>query len=158
VIVSANGDVTVDGRSCRASLAMATPPIGYSLLVDGASIPLLARPGARGEWEVAIDGRAHSIEVLDDRQAKIRELSATAGGATGVSALKAPMPGLVVQVAVEEGGVVEAGATVVIVEAMKMENELRAPATARVARVLVDPGDAVHKAQILVEFSDVDGV
>ena len=67
------------------------------------------------------------------------------------------MPGLVVQVAVEEGEVVQAGATVVIVEAMKMENELRAPASARVARILVGPGDAVHKAQILVEFSDVDG-
>ncbi len=158
VIVAENGDVTVDGRVCRASLAIASPPTGYSLLLDGVSVPLLARAGAPGEWEVAIDGRTHAIEVLDERQAKIRELSVVSGEAAGISALKAPMPGLVVQVAVEEGEVVQAGATVVIVEAMKMENELRAAASAKVARILVGPGDAVNKAQILVEFSEVDGV
>ena len=158
VTVAENGDVTVDGRSYAASLAAASPPAGYSLLLDGASVPLLARAGAPGEWEVGVDGRSVTIEVLDERQAKIRELSAIAGGAAGISALKAPMPGLVVRVAVEEGELVQAGTTVVIVEAMKMENELRATATARVARVLVGPGDAVKKAQVLVEFSEVDGV
>ena len=158
VTVGDNGEVTVDGRTYAASLETASRPVGYSLLIDGASVLLLARPGARGEWEVGIDGRTHTIEVLDERQAKIRELSATGGAAAGISALKAPMPGLVVQVAVEEGEVVEAGATVIIVEAMKMENELRAPAAARVARILVGRGDAVHKAQVMVEFSEVDGV
>lgn len=158
VTVGDNGEVTVDGRTRTVSLVPARPPVGYSLLIDGASVPLLARPGARGEWEVDIDGHTHTIGVLDERQAKIRELSATGGGAGGVSALNAPMPGLVVQVAVEEGDVVQAGATVIVVEAMKMENELRAPAAARVARVLVGRGDAVHKAQVLVEFSEVDGV
>ncbi len=158
VTVDEAGAVTVNGRRYRASLEAASHPVRCSLLMDDASVPLLARPGAPGQWEVDIDGRAHTIEVLDERQAKIRELSAAARGGAEVSALKAPMPGLVVQVAVEEGEPVEAGATVVIVEAMKMENELRAPAAARVARVLVGPGDAVNKAQVLVEFSDVDGV
>ena len=158
VTVADDGEVTVDGRTYAASLATTSPPVGYSLLIDGASVSLLARPGARGEWEVGIDGRTHTIEVLDERQAKIREHSGVAGGVSGISALKAPMPGLVVQVSVEEGELVEAGATVIIVEAMKMENELRAPAAARVARVLVGRGDAVHKAQVLVEFSEVDGV
>lgn len=158
VVVSGNGDVTVDGRTYRASLALASPPAGYSLLLAGASVPLLARVARPGEWEVDIDGRTHTVEVLDERQARVRELSGVAGGAAGISPLKAPMPGLVVQVAVAEGEVVQAGATVVTVEAMKMENELRAPAAAKVARVLVAPGDAVSKTQILVEFSEVDGV
>lgn len=156
--VGENGDVTVDGRSYAASLATTSPPVGYSLLLDGASVPLLARAGAPGEWEVDIDGRTVAIEVLDERQARIRELSAIAGSAAGISPLKAPMPGMVVKVAVKEGEVVRVGTTVAIVEAMKMENELRATAAAKVARVLVGPGDAVNKAQILVEFSEVDGV
>ena len=158
VTVGESGAVTVDGRTYRASLQAASQPVRYSLLMDGASVPLLARRGGLGEWEVTIDGRTFAIEVLDERQARIRELSAIAGSATGVSALKAPMPGLVVRVAVEEGEVVHAGTAVVIVEAMKMENELRATASAKVARVLVGPGDAVNKAQVLVEFSEVDGV
>ena len=158
VTVAEGGEVTIDGRTHAVSLVPARQPAGYSLLIDGASVPFLARPGARGEWEVDIGGRTHVVEVLDARQARIHELSATGGGTAGVSALKAPMPGLVVQVAVEEGEVVQAGATVIIVEAMKMENELRAPAAARVSRVLVGRGDAVHKAQVLVEFSEADGV
>ena len=70
--------------------------------------------------------------------------------------LAAPMPGLVVQVAVQEGDDVAAGDTVLIVEAMKMENELRAAATARVTRVRVAPGEAVEKGQLLTEFEAVN--
>ena len=70
------------------------------------------------------------------------------------ASLKAPMPGLVVRVAVEEGDAVEQGDTVLIVEAMKMENELRAAGAATVARVLAAPGDAVEKGQILAEFGE----
>ena len=66
------------------------------------------------------------------------------------------MPGLVVRVAAREGDVVQPGTTILIVEAMKMENELRAAAAARVARILVSPGDAVEKAQVLAEFAEVE--
>ncbi|MYI05880.1 MAG: hypothetical protein F4059_00795 [Gemmatimonadetes bacterium] len=65
------------------------------------------------------------------------------------------MPGLVVGTAVQPGDLVEPGAAILIVEAMKMENELRATGVAKVARVLVSPGDAVEKGQVLVEFEEV---
>ena len=71
--------------------------------------------------------------------------------------LRAPMPGLVVQVPVGEGDHVEAGTTVVTIEAMKMENELRAEGVATVARVMVAPGEAVDKGQVLVEFRPTAG-
>ena len=86
----------------------------------------------------------------------MRQLSGMAEGAAGTPALKAPMPGMVVQVAVQEGEAVERGATVLIVEAMKMENELRAAATATVKRILVAPGEAVEKGQTLVEFGEAE--
>jgi pyruvate carboxylase subunit B len=65
------------------------------------------------------------------------------------------MPGLVVRLEVEPGQAVVAGAGVLVLEAMKMENELRAPAGARVKAVLVRPGQAVEKGQVLVEFEGV---
>lgn len=169
VVVDA-GRVAVDGREFEASLAAvgatpdagATPSggstsggsaVGVSLLLDGAARGLLARAVSPGVWELESEGRAFRAEVLDERAARVRRLSGSAGGAVPVPVLKAPMPGLVVRVAAEEGGAVEAGAPVVIVEAMKMENELRAPAPAKVARVRVAAGDAVEKGQVLVEFA-----
>ena len=66
------------------------------------------------------------------------------------------MPGLVVRVEVDEGDAVQEGQGVVIVEAMKMENELTAEAPARVKRVLVKAGDTVVKDQPLIEFDTLD--
>jgi len=156
VVICERGEVVIDGCRREASVAATSPPGGHSLLLDGASFQVLARPGSRGQWDIDIDGGTVRAEVLDERQARVRKLSAVAAGAVGTLALKAPMPGLVVQVAAREGGVVERGATVLIVEAMKMENELRAAGTATVKRILVKPGDAVEKGQILVEYAEVD--
>jgi pyruvate carboxylase subunit B len=66
--------------------------------------------------------------------------------------LKAPMPGLVLRVQVTPGQAVAAGAGLVVLEAMKMENELKAPASAVVRAVRVQPGEAVEKGQVLIEF------
>ncbi len=156
VVVADDGAVVVAGRSRTASLLATNPPLAHSLIMDGASMPLLARDGAGGRWEIEIDGRTVAVEVLDERQARVQALSPGRGGGTEVTPLKAPMPGLVVAVAVEEGQIVEANATVLIVEAMKMENELRAVGAARVVRVLVAPGDAVDKGQVLIEFGAVE--
>ncbi len=156
VVVEEGGGVVIDGRRREASLVKTSPPAGHSLLIDGASVPLLARRGARGGWEIDVGGRTVSAQVLDERQARVRALSAISGGKAAIAPLKAPMPGLVVKVAVAEGAVVDEGGTVAIVEAMKMENELRAAASARVARVRVAKGDAVAKGQVLVEFAEVE--
>lgn len=154
VEVGPHGRVVVDGRACEASLAAACPPGGRSLLLDGRSFALLVRRTGGSAWELDLDGRTVSAEVLDARTARVRELSAAVLGRGEVASLRAPMPGLVVRVAVGEGDAVEEGDTVLIVEAMKMENELRAAGAARVARVLAAPGDAVDKGQVLVEFGE----
>ncbi len=154
VEVGRDGRVAVEGREHEASLSATGTPHGHSLLVDGSSFALLASRGDGGEWQLEVDGRTVPARVLDARRARVRELSAAAGGRGEVASLRAPMPGLVVGVAVDEGEVVEAGDTVLIVEAMKMENELRAPGAARVTRVLAAPGEAVEKGQVLVEFGE----
>ena len=160
-VVAVGADrVEVDGREFEGSLAVVgSLPVaggsaaGVSLLLDGVAHGLLARSVSPGAWELESAGRAFRAEVLDERAARVRQLSGPAGGAGAASVLKAPMPGLVVRVAVKDGQAIEAGASVVIVEAMKMENELRAPAAAQVSRVRVAAGEAVEKDQVLVEFA-----
>ena len=168
VEVCPDGNIVIDGRPSVASLSPATPPHsagsrrphaggdGYSLLLDGCSFALLAHGGRGGAWHLELDGHSVPAEVLDPRAHRVRRLSAEAGTGAKVAPLKAPMPGLVVQVAVEEGETVKAGDTVLIVEAMKMENELRAPAAATVRRLHAAPGDAVEKGQLLVEFAGTE--
>ncbi len=157
VVIGADGSVGIGGRRRAASLVKAGRDGGCSLLLDGVSVRLLARSAGRGMWEIAVDGRAVDVQVLEAREAEIRERAAKAGAAAGIEPLRAPMPGLVVRVAAREGEVVQPGTAILIVEAMKMENELRAAAAARVARILVAPGDAVDKGQVLAEFEAVEG-
>ncbi len=155
VAVGADGLVGIGGRRRAASLEAAGPGGAHSLLLDGASVPVVARTGERGRWEIAIGGRIVDVLVLEAREAEIRKGSGGRKGGAGVAPLKAPMPGLVVGVAVREGDVVQPGTAILIVEAMKMENELRAAAAARISRILVAPGDAVDKGQVLAEFEEL---
>ena len=86
---------------------------------------------------------------------ELREMTGTGSAPSGPVPLSAPMPGLVVKVEVAEGDTVESGQGLVIVEAMKMENELTAETDSRVAGVRVAAGDTVEKGQVLVELEPV---
>lgn len=157
VTVGAAGRVGIGGRTIEASLAAAGPGGARSLLLNGVSVALSAHRGSRrSQWETVLDGRSVAVQVLEAREAEIREKAARPALGAGIAPLKAPMPGLVVRVMVERDDLVDPGTAVLIVEAMKMENELRATAAARVGRVLVSPGDAVEKGQVLAEFEEVD--
>jgi pyruvate carboxylase subunit B len=85
----------------------------------------------------------------------IRALAGAGAAAAGPRPIVAPMPGMVVKVEVAAGDTVRAGQGIVIVEAMKMENELRASGAGRVTRVHVSKGDAVAKDQVLVELEAI---
>lgn len=156
VVVGPDAEVVIDGRPHRASLSGRGPTGMRTLFVDGKTDAVHVTARARGLWELDVDGESMTVEVLDARTARVRALSGNVGSDRAAAALKAPMPGLIVQVAVKSGEVVQPGATVVIVEAMKMENELRAAVEARVDRVLVAPGEAVEKGQTLVEFGETE--
>ena len=106
-------------------------------------------PG-RGRYTLWVDGYRFEVESLDERTRAIRDLSAARAGPTGPAPIVAPMPGLIVRVSVVVGDTVEAGQGVVVMEAMKMENELRATSSGVVRRVEVQPGMAVEKGAVLV--------
>jgi biotin carboxyl carrier protein len=106
----------------------------------------------RGKYTLWVDGYRFETEALDERTRSIRDLSAATAGPTGPAPIVAPMPGLIVRVNVGIGDRVEAGQGIVVMEAMKMENELRATAGGTVKSVAVSAGTAVEKGALLVEL------
>lgn len=148
--------VTVDGKPVRAELAHVPGTEVRSLLVDGRSHRVLARKGKAGLWRIELRGQALDVQVLDERARAIREMTGAGAGPAGPRPIRAPMPGLVVKVEVSEGDRVAPGQGVVIVEAMKMENELKAEGFGVVSRVLVAAGEPVEKDQVLIELSPVE--
>jgi pyruvate carboxylase subunit B len=104
----------------------------------------------RGRYTLWVDGYRFETEALDERTRAIRDTTAATAVPTGPAPVRAPMPGLIVRVNVQVGDVVEAGQGVVVMEAMKMENELRATVAGTVKSVEVSPGAAVEKGTLLV--------
>ncbi len=149
--VDLRGDTPlVDGEAVPARLAGIGGTDVYHLLTGAESHALVARAGARrGEWRITLDGWPIELEVLDERARAIRALG---GGAAAEAArvVAAPMPGLVVRVNVEVGQSVTAGQGVVVIEAMKMENELKSPVDGVVARIEVSAGSPVEKGAVLI--------
>ena len=111
------------------------------------------RDGPRGRYILHMDGRRFGVDALDERTRAIRDLADAARPSSGPVPLIAPMPGLVVRVTAAVGDVVQAGQPLVAIEAMKMENELRAPAAGTVRAVHATPGSPVEKGTVLIEFS-----
>jgi biotin carboxyl carrier protein len=143
--------VRIDGQPVEASLRLRQGTPLRQLTVDGRSIDVALHPMGRGRWVAGLQGEQVELEVLDERTRHLRSLTATARPARG-GAVRAPMPGLVARVLVEPGARVAAGAGLLVLEAMKMENELRASAIGVVAAVRVTAGQTVEKGQVLLEL------
>ena len=153
-------EVTIDGATVRvggetlpAALSdLPGTPIALLTLGDEVHRVVVSRGDARGRYSLSIDGRRYHVEALDERTRAIRELSKASAAASGPAPLVAPMPGLIVRVHVEVGATVQPGQGLVVMEAMKMENELRATAGGVVKAVRVSPGTAVERGATLVEL------
>jgi biotin carboxyl carrier protein len=154
------GHVLVDGAEVEAQLVAIPGTPLYHLLLGGESWTVAAQPQERvGWWTLGVVGQRAEVHVVDEGTRRIEAAAAQnsrpaagAGGAGG-DTVAAPMPGRVVRVEVEVGQQVEAGAGLVVVEAMKMENELRAPRTGVVQAVHVSAGQTVERGAPLVSLA-----
>jgi pyruvate carboxylase subunit B len=146
--------VTVEGHTHTASLGVIPGTPLRQLLLDGRPLTLAMEPLGRGRWALTASGERWEVEVLDERTRHVRSLTGAGEQRRSADVLRAPMPGLVVRVHASPGDRIAAGAGVVVLEAMKMENELRIQASAVVKAVRVAPGEAVEKGQVLVEFEE----
>ncbi len=139
----------VDGKLYEIDFTKVGSQPVYSLLMDGVSIDAHVYQEDAG-WQVSFQGRVYSATVEDEREKRLR--AALGGAAEGNEEfhLKAPMPGLIVAVPVEIGHSVQKGDVLVILESMKMQNELKSPRAGTVARIRVNPGDRVEKKDTLL--------
>jgi biotin carboxyl carrier protein len=162
-VVTVNGReivVTLDGSTVRVGdleaeaevLDVGGTPLRMATVAGRVHRVLARRGAAAGKYTIRLDGFRFDVEALDERTRAIRELAGSGAPPAGPGWLSAPMPGLVVRVLVQPGDTVQAGQGVVVMEAMKMENELRAPVAAVVRAVRAAPGSTVEKGAVLVEF------
>lgn len=109
---------------------------------------------AEGQWHVLLQGELYEVLVQDERAYRLAKARGQLRTDTGEVALKAPMPGVVIKVPVAVGDVVAQGQTLVILESMKMENELKATRDAVVLAVKTAAGQSVEKNEVLVVIGD----
>ncbi len=145
--------VTVDGQTYRAAATdVVGTPVRMVVIGDEVHRVIARRGSTRGTYSLWLDGFRHEVEALDERTRTIRELSGKNAGPAGPAPLVAPMPGMITRINVEVGTAVNAGQGLVVMEAMKMENELRATSAGTVTAILVQPGTAVEKGAVLLEM------
>jgi biotin carboxyl carrier protein len=148
--------VTVDGEQFEAHLAAVPGTPLQHLLLAGNSWTVAAQRlegVAAQRWALGAVGERFEVGVQDERTSQIQALTGRRPAPAGSGVVKAPMPGLVVRVEVVVGQRVETGAGLVVVEAMKMENELRASRAGVVETVHVVAGQAVEKGAALVTLA-----
>ncbi len=155
------GDSTIDievdreGRECRAvvdgreySLDVSQPEAGVYLIKHGNAIHEVSVNTADGGFSVQLKGREHQITVIDPK--RLRGGSGAGAEASGKAEIRTAMPGKVVRVMVAAGDTVSKGDGVIVVEAMKMQNEMKSPKDGVVSEIKASEGDTVGAGDVLV--------
>lgn len=152
--VDLDGDVvTVDARSSTAHLnEVEGTPVRMVTIGDEVHRVVARRGASRGRYTLWLDGFRYDVEALDERTRAIRELAGAGREASGPAPLVAPMPGMIVRISIAVGDAVHAGQGLIVMEAMKMENELRAATAGTVKAILAREGTAVEKGALLLEL------
>jgi biotin carboxyl carrier protein len=141
--------IVVDGVDYEVDFESISGQPVFSLLVNGYSHEAYVYPD-EGQWEVLLQGILYRVIVEDERERRLRLSFGSGTELKGEFFLKAPMPGLVVSIPVKEGQTLAQGDVLVILESMKMQNELKSPRDGKVARIRIKEGDNVERRQTLL--------
>jgi biotin carboxyl carrier protein len=141
--------VSVDGKVYNIDFESVSGQPVFSLIVDGKSHEAYVQEGDEN-WQVLMRGRLYPVKVEDEREKRLRAAAGGGVAETGEFHLKAPMPGLVIAIPITEGQEVKRGQVLLILESMKMQNELKAPRDGKVSRIKVKPGESVEQKQALL--------
>jgi len=150
-MVDVEDGLAIDGRPVTGQLHPLPHTPLYHLEMDG-RITAIALTRADERWEVQVGGRVWLADVVDERTRQLRGMVGGDKQAGVGGVVKAPMPGMILRLEVEEGQAVTRGVGLVVLEAMKMENEIRAPDDGVVVRIHAEPGMAVEKGAPLIEL------
>ncbi len=154
ITIHQDGSVEVDGERLDVDLQHISNNVIYSMLIGGRSHEVYATL-EDGSYRILLDGERYEVTVEDERTQQLKKLQRADSKLVGDVQIKAPMPGLVVKVIVEAAQEVEANQPLLILEAMKMENELRAPRAGVIKEIRVAPRQAVELNQVLVILGEI---
>lgn len=144
-----DGRISVNGTIYQVNFESVSDEPLYSILIDGFSYEAFVQPD-EDAWQVLLRGSQYAVKVEDEREKRLRAAAGSSQAASDEFILKAPMPGLVVSVPVSEGDLISKGDVLVILESMKMQNELRAPIQGQILRVRAQKGNSVERGQVLL--------
>ena len=153
VIETKKGKTLVNGKEIEIDSLLISPGKSHWLYNNRSYRIELLEKGENKTVKVRVNGRIITVRLKDKIDVLLKELGMDSMNALKVNDLKAPMPGLVVDIKVAEGQQVKKGDTIIVLEAMKMENALKAPADATVKKIAAVKGTAVEKNQVLVYLS-----
>lgn len=128
----------------------------FHILANGKSYraELVTQDFRRKQFTIKINGSRYDIQLADAYDQMVDRLGLSAQKAQGAQDIKAPMPGLVLQIMVANGDKVTAGQPIIILEAMKMENVIKAATDGQVVNIEVEEGNAVDKGQLLIKMAE----
>lgn len=153
-IIDVNRDdqVTVDGQTLPVDLFAIDQATAFSLLLDHDSHEVLVNE-QNGGYQVLLSGHLFNVRVEDEQTQQLARASRGFAPGSGEIQVKAPMPGLIVAIPVTEGQAIQKGDVLVVLESMKMENELKAPRDGSVSSVRAQSKQSVEYNQILVTIT-----
>jgi biotin carboxyl carrier protein len=149
IIVHTDGTVEIEGRRFAVDLQHITGNTVYSMIIEGKSHEVFADL-EDGKWKILLDGERYEVEVEDERTKRLKDLAGPDKKLVGDVQIRAPMPGMVVKIPVEAGQHVSQNQSLIILEAMKMENELRAPRAGLVKEIRITTNQTVELNQVLL--------
>jgi acetyl/propionyl-CoA carboxylase alpha subunit len=150
--VNREGEVTVDGTPYTVDIQGIGGDCLYSLIIDGRSYDVFIDEGDE-DFVVVMWSGLFEVRVQDERTRRLAGLRRSPVAPVGEVFVKAPMPGVVVDVPVSVGQPVQTGDIMVVLESMKMQNEFKSPRAGAVRSVRVKPGDRVDQGQVMVTIS-----
>ena len=153
-IVFSENDFTVDGKSGNWD-KISIGPGRFHILKNNHSYTceVVNADLEKKKFEIRVNGTIYSVQVKDRFDELLKKLGMEGTSAHKVNNIKSPMPGLVLKIMVEEGQEIKQGDSVLILEAMKMENIIKSPGIGKVKAIKVNIKDAVEKNQVLIELS-----
>ncbi len=147
-----NGKIFLNGKAIQADI-QSLENGQYHLLYQGHSYKAeFIDSGDNKKFQIKINGKTCEIEIKDRHDLILEKIGVSGTTVSKVQEIKAPMPGLIIDIKVKEGDVVKTGDPLLVLEAMKMENIIKSPCDGQIQQIFSQKGSVVEKNKLLIKF------